>query len=32
MKILFLVRHYMYVRYFDAAVVDLARRGHQVHI
>ncbi len=32
MKILFLVRHYMYVRYFDSAIVELARRGHQVHI
>ena len=32
MKILFLVRHYMYVRYFESAVVELARRGHSVHI
>ena len=32
MKILFLVRHYMYVRYFDAAIVELARRGHSIHI
>ncbi|MBI4886452.1 MAG: hypothetical protein HY824_05130 [Acidobacteria bacterium] len=32
MKILFLVRHYMYVRYFDAVVVELARRGHDIHI
>lgn len=32
MKILFLVRHFMYVRYFDSAVAELARRGHQIHI
>ncbi len=32
MKILFLVRHYMYVRYFESAVAELARRGHHIHI
>jgi len=31
-RILFLVRHYMYVRYFDSVVVELASRGHTVHI
>ncbi len=32
MKILFLVRHYTYLRNFESAVGELARRGHQVHI
>ena len=32
MKILFLVRHYMYVRYFDSTLVELATRGHEIHI
>jgi hypothetical protein len=32
MKILFLVRHYMYVRYFDSVLAELASRGHAIHI
>src|SRR5437870_11402108 len=32
MKILFFVRHYSYVRLFEAAITELARRGHQVHV
>jgi hypothetical protein len=32
MKILFLVRHYTYLRNFDSAVLELARRGHDVHV
>lgn len=32
MKVLFLVRHYMYVRFFDSVIAELAKRGHSVHI
>ena len=32
MRILFLVRHYTYMRNFDSAVLELARRGHDVHV
>lgn len=32
MTILFLARHYTYFRNFDAAIRELARRGHRVHL
>jgi hypothetical protein len=32
MRILFLVRHYTYMRNFESAVLELTRRGHQVHV
>lgn len=32
MRILFLVRHYTYLRNFESAVLELARRGHDVHV
>ena len=32
MKILFIMRHHTYVRNYDAALQELARRGHQVHL
>lgn len=32
MKVLFFVRHYSYLRLFEAPIEELARRGHQVHI
>ena len=32
MKILFFARHYSYLRLFEAAVSELARRGHQLHL
>ncbi len=32
MKILFFMRHYTYVRLFESAITELARRGHQLHL
>src|SRR5262245_29264155 len=32
MKILLLARHHSYMRLFESAIVELANRGHQVHI
>ena len=32
MRILFLVRHYAYLRNFESAVMELVRRGHDVHV
>ena len=32
MKILFLARHFAYLRNFESAIVELARRGHQLHL
>jgi len=32
MKILFLARHFSYLRLFESAVVELARRGHTIHL
>jgi hypothetical protein len=32
MKILFFARHYTYLRNFESVLVDLAQRGHTVHI
>jgi hypothetical protein len=32
MKILFFARHYSYLRLFESAVTELARRGHQLHL
>ncbi len=32
MRILFLVRHYTYLRNFESAVLELTRRGHDVHV
>jgi hypothetical protein len=32
MKILFFARHYSYMRLFEATIVDLARRGHHLHL
>jgi hypothetical protein len=32
MKILFLARHFSYLRNFDAAIRELAARGHQLHL
>jgi hypothetical protein len=31
-KILFLVRHYAYLRLFESSIAALAERGHQVHL
>ena len=32
MKILFLARHFSYLRNFESAIEELARRGHAVHL
>jgi hypothetical protein len=32
MKVLFFARHYTYLRLFEAAITELARRGHHVHL
>jgi hypothetical protein len=32
MKILFLARHFSYLRLFESAVIELAERGHDVHL
>src|SRR5207237_5359971 len=32
MTTLFVARHYSYLRLFEAAITELARRGHQVHL
>ena len=32
MKVLFLVRHYTYLRNFDSVILELTRRGHHVHV
>ena len=32
MKILFFARHYTYLRLFESAITELARRGHQLHL
>jgi hypothetical protein len=32
MRILFLARHYGYLRNYEAAILDLAARGHHVHL
>ena len=32
MKILFLARHYSYLRLFESAIAGLAARGHEVHL
>ncbi|MEW5984284.1 MAG: hypothetical protein AB1806_18180 [Acidobacteriota bacterium] len=32
MKILFLARHYGYLRNYEEAILELARRGHDVHL
>jgi hypothetical protein len=32
MKILFLARHFSYLRLFESAIVELARRGHSIHL
>ena len=32
MRILFLARHYSYLRLFESAIAGLAERGHQVHL
>ena len=32
MKILLFTRHYSYLRLFESAIAELARRGHRVHI
>ena len=32
MKILFLARHYSYLRLFESSVAGLAERGHEVHL
>jgi len=32
MKILFLARHFSYLRNFESAVVELAERGHEIHL
>ena len=32
MKVLFFARHYSYLRLFESSIVELARRGHQVHL
>jgi hypothetical protein len=32
MKILFFARHYSYLRLFEAAIIELARRGHHLHL
>src|SRR2546426_2255373 len=32
MKILFFARHFTYLRNFESVLVELARRGHRIHI
>lgn len=32
MKVLFFARHYSYLRLFEAAIGELARRGHHLHL
>jgi hypothetical protein len=32
MKLLFFARHWSYLRNFDSAIVELAERGHQLHL
>src|SRR4029453_9573037 len=32
MKILFFARHYTYLRLFEAPIISLAERGHQLHL
>ena len=32
MKLLFLARHWSYLRNFESAIEELARRGHQIHM
>ena len=32
MKILFLARHFSYLRLFESAIAELAERGHTVHL
>src|SRR5687768_16237470 len=32
MRILFLARHFSYLRNFDSAIRELATRGHQLHL
>jgi len=32
MKVLFFARHYSYLRLFEAAITELARRGHHLHL
>ncbi len=32
MKILFLARHFSYLRNFESAIGELAERGHQLHL
>ena len=32
MKILFLARHFSYLRLFESAIAELAQRGHEVHL
>jgi hypothetical protein len=32
MKILFLARHFSYLRLFESAIVELAERGHTIHL
>jgi hypothetical protein len=32
MKILFLARHFSYLRLFESAVIELAERGHSIHL
>ncbi len=32
MRILFLARHYGYLRNYESAILELARHGHEVHL
>ena len=32
MKLLFFARHWTYLRNFESAIEELARRGHRVHM
>src|SRR5262245_3000966 len=32
MKILFFARHFTYLRNFESVLVELARRGHRIHV
>jgi len=32
MKVLFFARHYSYLRLFEAAITEIARRGHRLHL
>ena len=32
MRVLFFARHYAYLRLFESAIAELARRGHEVHL